>query len=436
MSDATRVPYELQGSTFPAHACFDSKSRVMSMAPRAAVRSLLRREVIAVCAVAFLADIVAGILNATFSLYAAGLGASVVFIGLLTSLSGGAALLASIPVGILSDRIGRRRVLVAGMACFALAMACFAAAPSPPFLIPGRLLFGLAMVATFWIAAAYLGDMVSGSLRGVAFGLFTTAMGLGFAVGPLLGGEVAEMAGIRAAFVLAFAAALIGTAIVIVELRDVHPGPERSSRPRASLRESLRVGRERALIIAGVANIVSSVTFVGAIVTIFPLYGAAHGLPTGIIGTMFAFRALASTAFRLPSGVLASGIGSGRVMLAALLIEVIATAGMGMARQFETMLAWLILEGIGFGAFLASSQAYVAEHTVEATRGAAIGFYSMTGGIGNAAAPLFLGAVASLFGLGAGFFAAGGVGLVGLAIIAGISMRGPQPEPDLRRDRV
>jgi MFS family permease len=390
-----------------------------------ALRTLLRREVIAVCAVAFMADIVAGILNATFSLYAASLGASVVFIGMLTSLSGVTSLLTSIPVGILSDRVGRTRVLFFGMASFAVALAFFAMAPSPVFLIPGRLLLGLAMVATIWIAAAHLGDTVKGPERGMAFGLFTTAMGLGFAVGPLLGGEVAEVFGIRGAYVLAIGAALTGAAIVLTVLHGGRAGSEQPSRPRVSLHDSLRVGRERALIIAGTANILSAITFGGAIATIFPLYGSSLGLSAGAIGTMFAIRALVSTAFRLPSGALASAVGNGRVMLGALLVLVIAVTGMGTAQQYETMLAWLILEGIGFGAYLASSQAYVAEHTVEATRGAAIGFYSMTGGIGNALAPLTLGVVADFFGLGAAFFAAGGLGVIGVAVIAALWSRTP-----------
>jgi MFS family permease len=395
------------------------------MTSRTALRTLLRREVIAVCAVAFMADIVAGILNATFSLYAASLGASVVFIGMLTSLSGVTSLLTSIPVGILSDRVGRIRVLFFGMASFAVALAFFAMAPSPVFLIPGRLLLGLAMVATFWIAAAHLGDTVKGPERGMAFGLFTTAMGLGFAVGPLLGGEVAEVFGIRGAYVLAIGAALAGAAIVLFVLRGGKHKTAEPARPRVSLRDSLRVGRERALIIAGTANILSAITFGGAIATIFPLYGSSLGLSAGAIGTMFAIRALISTAFRLPSGALASAIGSSQVMLGALLIQVIAVTGMGTAQQYEAMLAWLILEGIGFGAYLASSQAYVAEHTVEATRGAAIGFYSMTGGLGNALAPLALGVVADLFGLGTVFFVTGGLGVLALITIACLSLRAP-----------
>jgi MFS transporter, DHA1 family, multidrug resistance protein len=395
------------------------------MTSRSALRALVRKEILAICALVFTADIVVGILGATFSLYAAALGASVVFIGLLTSLTGMTSLVASVPVGIVSDRVGRGRVLFGGMASFALAMALFAIAPSPIWLIPGRLLLGVAMVSSFWIAAAYLGDVVTGAERGMAFGLLTTSMGLGFAIGPFLGGEVAERFGIRGAYVLAVVAALVGAVIVLTVLRGHRPRIGRQTAQRPSLRESLRVGRERPLIIAGIANILSAFTFGGAVATIFPLYGNALGLSAGTIGTMFAIRAIVLTIISLPSGALIAAIGSGRVMLGALVVEVIAVAGIGTAQHYGPMLLWLVLEGIGFGAFLTSSQAYVAEHTEEATRGAAIGFYSMTGGIGKALAPIALGVVAASFGLGAAFFATGGFGLLALVTIGAMWFRQP-----------
>lgn len=394
-------------------------------ATRPSLRSILRPEVVGICAVAFLADVMSGILGATFSLHAEDLGASVVFIGLLTSLTGLTALVGSVPIGLVSDRIGRTRVLAAGLASFALAMALIAVAPSPALLIPGRLLLGAAMVASFWIAAAYLGDIVAPRERGLAFGLLTTAMGLGFAVGPLLGGLVADRVDVRAAYLLGAAVGVAALAVIRLVLAGRRPAGGGASRARRSVRESLRVGRERALIAAGLANILSAIAFGGAVATIFPLYGSDRGLSDAAIGSMFAVRAVASTLVRLPSGALTGVVGSRQVVLGALVLEGVAVAGIGTAERFGPMLGWLMLEGIGFGAFLTSAQAYIAEHTVEETRGAAIGFYSMTGGIGNTLAPLLLGVVADIFGLVAVFFASGGAVGAGLVVIGWIWFRAP-----------
>ncbi len=389
------------------------------------LRTVLRRQVIAICAVAFLADIMSGMLGATFSLYAEDLGASVILIGVLTSLTGLTGLVSSVPVGVFSDRVGRGKVLAIGMIAFSGALALCAIAPSPLFLIPGRLMLGMAMVASFWIAAAYLGDIVTNSERGVAFGLLTTAMGLGFTVGPLLGGVISDATSMRGAYAAAAGIGLIGVWIVLSVLQQPGIRGGRQRRTRMSLRDSLRVGRDPALVAVGVANVLSGIIFGGAVATIFPLYAEDLGLTAGTIGTMFAVRALASTSVRLPSGALTGFLGSRQVVLGALVLETIAVAGIGTAESYGPLLLWLIVEGVGYGAFLASSQAYLAENTVEETRGAAIGLYSMTGGIGNTLAPLALGLVAAALGLDAVFFVAGGLTLVGIVAIGIVWLRIP-----------
>jgi len=428
----------MASSTHASPSIVDDRSKPLPAADavsgtRLALRSILRIEVVAICAVAFLADIMSGILGATFSLYAEDLGASVVFIGLLTSMTGLAGLLSSVPIGDASDRVGRTRVLTFEMSGFALAMALFAIAPGPVFLIPGRLLLGAAMVASFWIAAAYLGDIVTPSERGLAFGLLTTSMGLGFAIGPLVGGLVADRIDVRAAYVLGALVGTVGVGVVIFVLRGRQPSVVRAQRPRLSVRESLRVGRERKLIAAGIANVLTAIAFGGAVATFFPLYCRELGFSDAEIGTMFAIRALASTCVRLPSGALTGVLGSRQVVLGAIAIEAIAIAGIGTAESHGALLGWLVLEGIGFGAFLASAQSYMAENTVESTRGAAIGFYSMTGGIGNTLAPLVLGVVADVFGLATVFYASSAAVVVGLVAICWIWIRLPAPTAVLGR---
>jgi len=382
------------------------------------VRSVLRGQVLAICVVLFLADILAGIVGATFSLYAEDLGASVFFIGVLTSLTGLTALLGSIPLGILSDRIGRARVLLLGLISYAVAMASFAAAPSAVMLVPGRLILGVAMVGSFWIAAAYLGDIVRPEERGIAFGLSTTAMGLGFAVGPIIGGFLADAVSLRWAYVIG---AVIGvlTAGVIRHYLWEPPRPKTAlAHSRVPIRESLSVGRSRALIAIGIAAVLFNFSFEGAVATIFPLYGRGIGFTDAVIGTMFSIRALVSSAVRLPGGTLAGRFGSRRVVLIAALIELVAMVGIGSSSTRATLMLFLAIEGLAFGVFFASSQAYLAENTVPETRGAATGFYSMVGGIGNTLAPLSLGLIGDRAGLSSPFFFTTALMIMGLAVIS------------------
>jgi MFS family permease len=391
------------------------------------VFSLLRRDVLAICAVALLCDIVAGIVIPTFSLYAKELGASVVLVGALTTISGLTSFVCSFPLGILSDRIGRRRVLLIGTTGFGTAMTLLALAPSPYLLIPGRILLGMAMVGTFWIAAAHLGDIVGADERGVAFGLMMTAMGIGFAVGPLIGGRIAERAGLATSYL--FAAGVAAVAILVVATRISREAPKRDAAGsrRGSLRESIRLGRDRNLVAAAIGSAAASLAFGGAVATFFPLYGSEHGVSDETLGRMFAARAITSAAIRLPCGALVGAIGSRRVMAGALGLELIAVTGFGLTESSVVLGVLLSLEGVASGAFMTSGHAFIAEHTVTESRGAALGLYSTAGSLSNALAPLGLGLVASALGLATVFLVSGvliAAGLVAtLRIWAGAPVR-------------
>ena len=78
----------------------------------------LGKETWAICASAFLADIVLGAMSATFSIHAKVSGLDPVSIGTLAAAGGFVALGVTIPVGVLSDRIGRKRVIGTGHAFF------------------------------------------------------------------------------------------------------------------------------------------------------------------------------------------------------------------------------------------------------------------------------------------------------------------------------
>src|SRR5437660_5143983 len=137
-------------------------------------------EVAALCFTIFLADVVAGVVAPTFSLFARYLGVSLALLGALSTVGGLTQLVVSLPVGILSDSVGRSRVLALGLLSFIAALVSFAVATGVPLLAAGRILFGLGTVAVFQIGAAYLGDITSPGERSFAFGLYATAMGLGF----------------------------------------------------------------------------------------------------------------------------------------------------------------------------------------------------------------------------------------------------------------
>lgn len=93
--------------------------------------------------------------------------------------------------GRLSDRIGRRPVMLASILGTAIAMTMFGAAPSLGWLFVARFAHG-AMTANLAVAQAYMADTSEDADRTKAMGVLGAAFGMGFVFGPFLGGQLAE----------------------------------------------------------------------------------------------------------------------------------------------------------------------------------------------------------------------------------------------------
>ncbi|KPP93756.1 MAG: MFS transporter, DHA1 family, tetracycline resistance protein [Rhodobacteraceae bacterium HLUCCA08] len=113
-----------------------------------------------------------------------------VWAGLLMAAYAGAQFLLGPVVGSISDAYGRRPVLIAALAFLALDYVIMALADSLWLLLLGRTLAGMAG-ATYITATAYISDISTRETRATNFGLIGAAFGIGFVLGPVLGGLAA-----------------------------------------------------------------------------------------------------------------------------------------------------------------------------------------------------------------------------------------------------
>ncbi|MBB5519723.1 TCR/Tet family MFS transporter [Amphiplicatus metriothermophilus] len=109
-------------------------------------------------------------------------------------------------MGALSDRFGRRPVVLGSLAAYSVDFLLMALAPTIGFLLLARILAG-ALAATFSTANAFIADISPPEKRAANFGLMGAAFGLGFIIGPALGGIIGDALGPRAPF---FAVAGLG----------------------------------------------------------------------------------------------------------------------------------------------------------------------------------------------------------------------------------
>jgi len=121
-------------------------------------------------------------------------------------------------IGSLSDWYGRRPVLLVSLAVMAFAYLCMALAPNIWILVAARVLAGVA-AATHATATAFIADITPAKDRGRRFGLIGACFGIGFVLGPLIGGLVASF-DTRAPFYAAGAMALANLVLGMIVLPE------------------------------------------------------------------------------------------------------------------------------------------------------------------------------------------------------------------------
>ncbi|MGD2040554.1 MAG: MFS transporter [Anaerolineae bacterium] len=384
------------------------------------VRRIARREdLLALFAMVFLADVAIGIQRATFSLFASSLGATLTMIGFMGGTEGLTGLLLSVPVGSLSDRVNRRIVVGGGLLLFAASYLLCALTSNPYLLYPARILTGVGVASTFYLGLALVSDIADEPDRGLSIGLYTTCMGIGFAVGSGVGGRIAEDLGFSAAFQVA-------TVVVLASFVILRWGPVRSaSQPQelaTSQAQSLStrlaiLRREPVLLAACIGNLGIAMANEGATFNFFPLYAASLAISTAAIGSIFSARMLSSSAVRLPTGALADLISSRYLMVGALALSILVMFAIPFTSSSALLTLIMIGDGIAFGMYFTAGNAAIAEHSTTANRGIATGLFIMAGSIGTTLGPIGLGAAAERWGLQSVFWLTGAVLLVGLLVI-------------------
>lgn len=168
-------------------------------------------------------------------------------------------------LGNLSDKYGRRPVLLFSLLGFGLDYLLLAFAPSIGWLFVGRIIAGITG-ASMTTASAYIADISTPETRAQNFGMIGAAFGLGFIVGPMIGGLLGEM-GPRIPFLVAAGLALLNAAygyFVLPESLDV-------SNRRA-------FDWKRANPISSLKNLSRFPAVAGLIVSFFLIYVASHAV--------------------------------------------------------------------------------------------------------------------------------------------------------------
>lgn len=312
-----------------------------------------------------------------------------VWAGLLLASYAGAQFLCAPVVGSVSDAWGRKPVLLAALAFLVLDYAIMALAQSLWVLLVGRTLAGVAG-ATYITATAYISDISPKEQRAANFGLIGAAFGIGFVLGPTLGGLAATWH-ITAPFWLAAGFAAMNLAFGIVALPESlrpenrRPFGKRDLNPVGAILRAYRL--------PGLA-IPLTCLFVFAFAdmvypTLWAFWGrAVFGWSTLIIGlSLSAYGLLVAVAQAGVMPVAVRLMGERRVMIAGLAVAAISLIGFGFAAAVWAVVVFLPLAALS-DLVPPTLTALAANATDENRQGMIQGVIASQGSIAAVVAPL------------------------------------------------
>jgi DHA1 family multidrug resistance protein-like MFS transporter len=185
-----------------------------------------------------------GMVMPIFPFYIESMGASATELGLLVAISPFIQLIASPLWGSVSDRRGRKPVLVVGLLGYGISMALFGLSTELWMLFVARGVGALLSAATMPTTMAYVSDSTSEQDRGGGMGALGAAMGLGMVLGPALGGLLGGES-LSTPFFLTAAVCFVTLLLVLLLLPESLPAEARrqratSIRPAAQVRELWR----------------------------------------------------------------------------------------------------------------------------------------------------------------------------------------------------
>jgi MFS family permease len=356
-----------------------------------------------------------GIFSSTISkspvlpLFATHLGAGPAGVGAVAAVSAFTGVLLSLPAGLLSDRLGRRRLLLGAGAVFASAPFAYLLVADTWQLMLVRLYHGLATAVFMPVAMALVADLHV-SQRGEKIGWFSTATLLGRFMAPLAGGALLSGLGLEGGWGFKAVYLLCGlTGLGMLGLCLAIPAAAEGPRPAASWGETWAGFRgivgQRAIVVTALVE--AAVLFAYGVFEVFlPLQAVARGREPWEAGLFLSSQVLTLALSKPLLGRFSDRHGRPPQILAGCLLAGLTVGALAWAEGFAALLGLSIVFGLGLSVVTSASAAYIADLSQAGGRGSAMGLLGSVMDLGHSSGPLLGGLAAAWLGAAWSFWLA------------------------------
>ncbi|MBN2251381.1 MAG: MFS transporter [Candidatus Altiarchaeota archaeon] len=354
-------------------------------------------------------------------------------VGLMIGLSGAFSMLSAVPFGALSGHIGRKWVLAIGLVIGGAIGLVLQYTTTPFLFLLLMVLCGLGNAAVNTSARSFVMDISPKKRESEYFSLYTTAMSLGFVLGPLIAGDFLSggfengvycvslifMATCTISFIILFflKESVGNTKVFSAGFRELIKNDKVFLRSFSDFR---RLGHVGLLILFVTALLSLSDRLIW---TIEPLYYQSN-IPSLYVGVIMSMFILPYVLFEIPAGLLADRYGKFKVLLPGLFLAGFSLIAFSMVSNVFMMIFFAFMTTTGFSLTWPSLSGLLTEVSSKHEKGNIVGVWNLSEDLGFTLGPLLGGFTAYYFhSISAPFMILGGLLILSFCVMFFVSRR-------------
>jgi len=361
-----------------------------------------------------------GIVMPILPVYAQRFGAHGIGYGALIFVFSAMQFLSTALLGRMSDRIGRRPILLTTMVINAAGYIIFAFAPTYWWLFAARVISGLAS-GNISAAEAYVADITPPAERARGMGMIGAAFGIGFVLGPMIGGLADPYLGHHAPGLIAAGLSIINFFSASAILRESLAAEHRTTRPLFDLGHMIEALRRKQLRPLMLVWLLAPFSFSGYTV-VLPLHAAkVFSWGTTDLGWLFVvIGVIAALVQGFLFGQIEKRTGARALLILGLFGMAISIGALPYASSSLLVYAWTVPLAFTNSLFSPAASGLVSIYADPTEQGTILGAAQAFAALGRSFGPLAAGWAYDRFGSLTSFLAAAGVMLVGGLISFGL----------------